>query len=84
MLRANFSHQRHYTSDTTDFIAQLRHQDADLEQRQREGRGRLWDKKLDLDLEGQFEGARVPQTAYVYYEFGQLDDKAKPRNWFLE
>jgi hypothetical protein len=83
MLRANFTHQRHYTSDTTDFIAQLKHQDADLEQRQRAGRGRLWDKKLDLHLEDQFQSARVPQTAYVYYEYGQLNDRARSRNWFI-
>ena len=83
MLRANFSHDRHFTSDTTDFIEQLKHQDPTLEARQREGRGRLWDVKLDADLEQQFQRAHSTHGSYVYYDFGEMRDEWKPRNWFI-
>ncbi|MBR8654610.1 DUF3460 family protein [Achromobacter sp. Marseille-Q0513] len=36
------------------------------EERQREGRARLWDKPQDQELQEGFRAARVPQRPYVY------------------
>lgn len=58
----------HYTSDTTDFLAELQQQRSTLEQEQRAGRARLWDMYIDPDLEREFAAARVPMKGYVYYQ----------------
>ena len=55
-----------YKSDATQFIDSLKQRDPQLEARQREGRGLLWDKDLDRDAQAGFKAARVPQQAYVY------------------
>lgn len=83
MLRANLWHQRHFTSDTTDYLNELKHKDPTMEARQRAGRGRLWDVTLDPDLEAQFLRGKVAQGEYVYYRFGDMSD-VKPHNWFLK
>lgn len=57
---------KHYESDITQFIKQYKQQHTDVEQRQREGRARLWDKNLDPELQDQFKAARVCQRPYVY------------------
>ena len=55
-----------YTSEITQFIQAFKAEHPDTEQRQLEGRGRLWDKPQDLELQEQFRAARVPQKPYVY------------------
>ncbi|WP_459616808.1 DUF3460 family protein [Bordetella sp. 2513F-2] len=56
----------HYESDITRFLKEYKAQHPDVEERQREGRARLWDKPQDLDLLESFRAARVPQKPYVY------------------
>ncbi|MCB5362695.1 DUF3460 family protein [Pusillimonas sp. CC-YST705] len=57
---------KHYESDVTQFIKQFKQQHPDVEQRQREGRAKLWDKHIDPELQEQFRGARLSQRPYVY------------------
>ncbi|WP_028603174.1 DUF3460 family protein [Ottowia thiooxydans] len=66
MSIANIFRRPHYTSDTTDFIAQLKHEKPGLDQAQVQGRALLWDRKQDRDLQSEFSAARVPQKPYVY------------------
>ncbi|MGB3069994.1 MAG: DUF3460 family protein [Ottowia sp.] len=66
MSLANFFRRPHYTSDTTDFIAQLKHDKPGLDQSQRQGRALLWDRQIDRDLQSEFRAGRVPQKPYVY------------------
>jgi hypothetical protein len=55
-----------YKSDTTAFIEELKAKKPSLESEQRAGRALLWDRKIDRDLQGDFQAARVPQQPYVY------------------
>lgn len=55
-----------YESDITQFINQLKKDKPSLEQDQREGRARLWDRKIDADQQDEFRAGRVPQKPYVY------------------
>lgn len=55
-----------YTSDTTQFIAQLKAQRPELEAEQRQGRALLWDKQLQRTEQQEFQLARVAQNPYVY------------------
>jgi hypothetical protein len=55
-----------YKSDVTTFIESLKQRDPQLEERQRQGRLRLWDKQLDRDEQADFKQARLPQQPYVY------------------
>ncbi len=55
-----------YKSDVTAFIEELRAKKPTLEQEQRAGRALLWDKRVDLHAQAEFEEARVPQQPYVY------------------
>ncbi|MFT3856408.1 MAG: DUF3460 family protein [Aquabacterium sp.] len=55
-----------YKSDVTQFIDSLKSRDPKLEERQREGRARLWDKALDREAEKDWRDARVAQKPYVY------------------
>jgi Protein of unknown function (DUF3460) len=57
---------KHYKSDTTAFIEQLKARKPSLEDEQREGRALLWDKALDANAEAAFADARVAQQPYVY------------------
>jgi hypothetical protein len=57
---------QHYESDITLFLKNLKESKPDLEQRQREGRARLWDKAIDPELQEGFKQARVAQRPYVY------------------
>ena len=66
MSLANFFRRSHYTSETTQFIEQLKQAKPDLDQRQRQGRALLWDKQIDRDLQEEFSEASVPQKPYVY------------------
>lgn len=55
-----------YTSDTTRFIQELREKRPSLEEEQRLGRARLWDRAIDAQAEAEFKAGRVRQQAYVY------------------
>ena len=55
-----------YTSDTTQFIAQLKAQRPELEAEQRQGRALLWDKSLSRPEQQAFKDGRVSQKPYVY------------------
>lgn len=57
---------KNYESEITQFLKQYKQQHPDVEQRQREGRARLWDKNLDAELQEQFKAGRVQQKPYVY------------------
>lgn len=57
---------KHYKSDITSFIDELRAKKPTLEQEQQAGRALLWDKQIDLDDEAEFSAAEVPQQPYVY------------------
>jgi len=56
----------HYTSEATQFIAQLKQDAPELAQAQRQGRARLWDIEQDRELLEQFSAAQVAQRPYVY------------------
>lgn len=57
----------HYTSEVTQFLSELKLARPQLEQAQREGRARLWDKEpIDLDALERTQRARVAQKPYVY------------------
>ena len=55
-----------YTSDTTQFIDQLKLNKPTLEAEQRAGRALLWDKHLTAAEQADFIDATVPQQPYVY------------------
>lgn len=57
-----------YESEITQFLNQYKKQHPETESKQRQGRGRLWDKPIDPELEEGFEEANVPQPPYVYYQ----------------
>ncbi|MFA7668115.1 MAG: DUF3460 family protein [Burkholderiaceae bacterium] len=59
---------KNFESDITQMIRQYKEQHPDTEQRQREGRARLWDKNLDAELQEGFKQANVPLTPYAYYQ----------------
>ena len=59
-----------YTSDTTQFIQQLKAQRPTLEEEQRRGRALLWDKAVDREAQAAWKEARVPQQPYVYQTHG--------------
>ena len=55
-----------YKSDVTAFIEELRAKKPSLEAEQRAGRALLWDKRIDLEAEAEYNEANVPQQPYVY------------------
>ncbi|MET0184230.1 DUF3460 family protein [Schauerella aestuarii] len=55
-----------YQSEITQFLESYKKSHPETEQRQREGRARLWDKPQDAELQEGFRQARVPQKPYVY------------------
>ncbi len=55
-----------YTSDTTNFIEQLKAAKPTLEAEQRAGRALLWDRAIDREAQADWADARVPQQPYVY------------------
>ena len=66
MSLLNFFRRSDYTSDTTQFIDQLKAKKPTLEAEQRAGRALLWDKNLDRTEQAEYGQARVPQQPYVY------------------
>lgn len=56
-----------YVSEITHFISDLKKKDPSLEEKQRAGRARLWDKTpIDLEATRRNQESRVKQNAYVY------------------
>ena len=55
-----------YKSDASQFIDSLKQRDPELEARQREGRGLLWDKQGERIAQAEWRDAQVPQKPYVY------------------
>lgn len=63
-----FSKQfQRYESEATLFLKNLKQQNPNIEQSQREGRAMLWDKEpVDLNTQERNKESRVKQQAYVY------------------
>ncbi|MBS7350967.1 MAG: DUF3460 family protein [Comamonas sp.] len=59
----------HYTSDATDFIAQLKKDKPQLDEQQQQGRALLWDKDVNPEVWQQYRAGQVRQKAYVYYSY---------------
>lgn len=58
---------RHYESDITRFIRELKSQRPELDREQQNGRAIWWDKPpLDLAERRKMDQGRVQQQAYVY------------------
>jgi len=55
-----------YTSEITQFLQKFKSEHPDVEQRQRDGRARLWDRPQDQEQVEAFKQARVRQPPYVY------------------
>lgn len=59
---------KNYESEITQFLNQYKKQHPETDANQRQGRGRLWDKYIDPELEEGYQDANVPQPPYVYYQ----------------
>ena len=57
---------KHYKSDITGFIEQLKTNRPSLEEEQRAGRALLWDRRVDREAQSESQESRVPQQPYVY------------------
>ena len=58
---------RHYESEHTRFIREMKEKKPVLEQEQRASRAIWWDKRpQDLATTKEMDEGRVPQAAYVY------------------
>ncbi|HEY4316865.1 MAG TPA: DUF3460 family protein [Herbaspirillum sp.] len=56
-----------YESEATQFIAELKKKNPNLEEEQRAGRALLWDKTpINLDNTEREKSSRVKQQPYVY------------------
>jgi hypothetical protein len=55
-----------YTSETTDFLQQLKAAKPTLEAEQRQARAIWWDKRVNRQEQSEFNDARVSQKPYVY------------------
>ena len=58
---------KHYRSDVTRFIDELKAKRPTLEAEQRAGRALLWDKQIDLSAQAEATSAEVPQAPYPYF-----------------
>lgn len=59
---------KNYESDVTQFLNGFKKQHPETDAKQREGRGRLWDKPIDAEAQEGYKASEVPQAPYVYYE----------------
>lgn len=57
---------KHYKSDITGFIEQLKTNRPSLEEEQRAGRALLWDRRVDREAQSESQESRLPQQPYVY------------------
>lgn len=58
--------RKHYTSDATDFLNDLKKKHPTIDAEQRAGRALLWDKKVDRDAWSDYDAGEVKQKPYVY------------------
>jgi hypothetical protein len=62
-----FKQQTKYESEMTQFLKDLKKENPKIEEEQRQGRARLWDRpEIDLDTLERDKASRVKQQAYVY------------------
>lgn len=61
---------KHYKSEVSSFIDELKAKKPTLEQEQRAGRALLWDKPVDRQAQADFRVATVAQQPYVYQTKG--------------
>lgn len=66
MSLARIFQRPHYRSEATQFLDDLKQAKPDLDRKQREGRGLLWDRTIDREMQAEFRAGRVPQAPYVY------------------
>jgi Protein of unknown function (DUF3460) len=57
---------KHYKSDMTAFLEDLKEKRPTLEAEQRAGRALLWDRRVDPEAATATAEGRVPQQPYVY------------------
>ena len=57
---------KHYKSEISQFIDELKAKKPTLEAEQRAGRGLLWDRELDREALAEYDEASVPMKGYVY------------------
>jgi len=58
---------RHYESDHTRFIREMKDRKPQLEGEQQQSRAIWWDKRpADLALRRRMDEGRIPQAGYVY------------------
>ncbi|MEO7335253.1 MAG: DUF3460 family protein [Caldimonas sp.] len=57
---------KHYKSDVTSFIEQMKANRPTLEDEQRAGRALLWDKRVDREAQIDNKDSKVAQQPYVY------------------
>jgi hypothetical protein len=57
---------KHYQSDITGFIDELKAKRPSLEEEQKQGRALLWDRQIDREMQADQQEARVAQQPYVY------------------
>ncbi|MES2415013.1 MAG: DUF3460 family protein [Pseudomonadota bacterium] len=66
MSLLRFFRRADYTSETTQFIEELKANKPTLEAEQRAGRALLWDKNLNRTEQADYLDAKVAQQPYVY------------------
>ena len=57
---------KHYQSDITALIEQMKIDRPSLEEEQLAGRALLWDKPIDREAQVHYREARIAQQPYVY------------------
>ncbi|NUZ06865.1 DUF3460 family protein [Piscinibacter koreensis] len=55
-----------YTSDVDNFLWEMKQKNPQVEENQRLGRARLWERKVDEQTQTEFDQARLRQQPYVY------------------
>lgn len=61
---------KHYKSEVTQFLDDMKVKKPNLEEEQRTGRAIFWDKRVDREAQEEWREARVPQQPYVYQTKG--------------
>ncbi len=57
---------KHYKSDVTSFIEELKARRPSLEEEQKAGRALLWERRIDREAQAEHAESRIPQQPYVY------------------
>ncbi|MDB5999244.1 MAG: acetyl-CoA carboxyl transferase [Rhizobacter sp.] len=57
---------KHYKSEATAFIEELKAKKPSLEDEQRQGRALLWERSVTPDMQSEYDDGRVKQQPYVY------------------